>query len=473
MADADVLVVGAGPNGLSAAIAAARAGCRVLVLEAQSTAGGAARTEELTLPGFLHDFGSAVHPLAALSPFFRTLPLERFGLTWVEPEIPLAHPLPDGTAVVLTHSIADTAERLGIDGAGYARHMPACVEGFAWFAEELPHGRLPRNPVSVVRWAAASLLPASTIAHRWFISPGARALVAGLAAHSALPLERRGTGAIALGLAAAAHLVGWPFPRSGAQQITAALLACLRSLGGRVETNCAVRSLRDLPPARMVFWDLTPRQLLSILGDAIPISYQQALRRFRYGPGACKLDWALAGPIPWLASDCRRAGTVHLGGTFEEIARSEAEVWRGLLPRQPYVLLSQPSLFDSTRAPKGRHTAWAYCHVPNGCEASMADAIESQVERFAPGFCELILARRVHTAPQLEARDANLVGGDVSGGLHDLRQLLFRPTARLHSIPLGGHYLCSSSTPPGGGVHGMCGFLAAKRALGSKVTLRR
>ena len=473
MAEADVLVIGAGPNGLSAAIAAARAGCSVLVLEAQPTAGGAARTQQLTLPEFLHDFGSAVHPLAALSPFFRSLPLEQFGLTWVEPEIPLAHPLPDGTAAIMLRSMAETAERMGTDGASYARHMRAPVEGFAWLAEELPHGCLPHHPASVMRWAAASLLPSSTIAHRWFVSPGARALIAGLAAHSALPLNVRGTGAIALALAAAAHLVGWPFPRGGAQQITAALLACLRSLGGQVQTNCTVRSLADLPPARMVFWDLTPRQLLSILGDAIPGSYRRALARFRYGPGACKVDWALAGPIPWLASDCSRAGTVHLGGTFEEIARNEAEVWNGMLPRKPYVLLSQPSLFDPTRAPLGRHTAWAYCHVPNGCEASMADAIEAQVERFAPGFRELILARSVLTAPELEARDANLIGGDVSGGVHDLRQMLLRPTARLHSMPLAGHYICSSSTPPGGGVHGMCGYLAAKRALGSKVTLRR
>jgi phytoene dehydrogenase-like protein len=372
----------------------------------------------------------------------------------------------------MLRSMAETAERMGIDCASYARHMRAAVEGFGWLAEELPYGHLPRHPASVLRWAAASLLPSSTMANRWFVSSGARALIAGLAAHSALPPNARGTGAIALALAAAAHLVGWPFPRGGAQQITNALLACLRSLGGEVQTNCTVRSLADLPPARMVFWYLTPRQLSSILGDAIPGSYRRALAGFRYGPGACKVDWALTAPIPWLASDCRRAGTVHLGGTFEEIARSEAEVWSGMLPRQPYVLLSQPSLFDPTRAPLGRHTAWAYCHVPNGCETSMADAIEAQVERFAPGFRELILARSVFTAPELEAHDANLVGGDVSGGLHDLRQMLFRPTPRLHSIPLSGHYICSSSTPPGGGVHGMCGYLAAKRALGSKVTLR-
>ncbi len=431
MVEAEVLIVGAGPNGLSAAIAAARAGCGVLVLEAQPTAGGAARTEELTLPGFLHDFGSAVHPLAVLSPFFRTLPLEQFGLTWIEPEIPLAHPLPDGTAVVLRRSMAETAERMGGDGGSYWRHMGAAVEGFSWLAEELPHAHLPRHPASVVRWAAASLLPASTIAQRWFVSPGARALIAGLAAHSTLPLDRRGTGALALALAAAAHLVGWPFPRGGARQITAALTACLRSFGGEVRTNCTVRSLADLPPAKIVLWDLTPRQLLSILGDAIPCPYRRALARFRYGPGACKVDWALAGPIPWLAPDCRKAGTLHLGGTFEEIARSEAEVWNGMLPRKPYVLLSQPSLFDPTRAPLGRHTAWAYCHVPNGCEGSMADAMEAQVERFAPGFRELILARCVLTAPELEARDANLVGGDVSGGLHDLGR-------------------CSSVRPPAG-----------------------
>lgn len=472
MPNVDVLVVGAGPNGLSAAIAAARAGCSVLVLEAQSTAGGGARTESLTMPGFLHDFGSAVHPFAALSPFFRTLPLERFGLTWVQPDIPLAHPLPDKTAAVLLRSMDETAAGLGVDAASYARHMRAPLETLTWVTAVLPHARLPRHPASVVRWAAASLLPASTMARRWFESTNARALIAGLAAHSALPLDWRGTGALALVLASAAHLVGWPFPRGGAQQITSALLACLCEHGGEVQTECTIRSLADLPPAKMVFWDLTPRQLLSILGDAVPASYGRALARYRYGPGACKVDWALSDSIPWLAPGCRKAGTIHLGGSFEEIARSEAEVWRGTLPRQPYVLLSQPSLFDPTRAPLGRHTAWAYCHVPNGCAISMADAIETQVERFAPGFRELILARSVHTAPQLEACDANLVGGDVTGGLHNLKQLLFRPTVRWHSMPLAGHYICSSSTPPGGGVHGMCGYLAAKRALRSKVTLR-
>ena len=475
MPEADVLVVGAGPNGLSAAIAAARAGYRVLVLEAEPTAGGAARTEALTLPGFLHDFGSAVHPLAALSPFFRTLPLERYGLTWIQPEIPLAHPLADQTAAVLHRSLAETAAvistRAGGDGVSYARHMRAPMEAFAWLTGDLPHGRLPRHPASVVRWAAASLLPASTIARRWFGSPSTRALIAGVAAHSALPLDQRGTGALALALLAAAHLVGWPFPRGGAQQITAALLACLHTHGGQLQTDCPIHSLAELPPAKVVFWDLTPRQLLSVFGDALPASYRRALTRFRYGPGACKVDWALAEPIPWLAGECRRAGTLHLGGTFDEIARSEAEVWRGTLPHQPYVLLSQPSLFDATRAPEGRHTAWAYCHVPNGCDVSMVDAIEGQIERFAPGFRELILARSVHTARQLEARDANLVGGDVSGGLHNLKQLVFRPTARLYSMPLAGHYICSSSTPPGGGVHGMCGCLAARRAFGSKVKL--
>jgi phytoene dehydrogenase-like protein len=471
VAEADVLVVGSGPNGLSAAIAAARAGYKVLVLEAQSAPGGAARTVELTLPGFHHDLGSAVHPFAALSPFFRSLPLERFGLKWVHPEIPLAHPLPDGSSPILQQSIAETAEHLGGDAEAYARRMRTIVEGFASAVEDLPHGRLPRKPWALAVLGVCSLLPSSWMARRWFAGPSARALVAGLAAHSCLPLHKPGTGAIALALAAAGHLVGWPFPEGGAARITEALLACLRSLGGRLQADFTVRSLRDLPPARTVFWDLTPRQLLQIAGDALPRSYRRALSRYRYGPGVCKMDWALSGPIPWTAEACRKAGTVHLGGSFEEIAAGEAEVWQGKLPSRPYVLLSQPTLFDATRAPAGRHIAWAYCHVPNGCRVSMAEAIEQQVERFAPGFRQLILARHELTAPELEAHDANLVGGDIAGGATDIRQMILRPTARLYSVPLPGHYLCSSSTPPGPGVHGMCGYLAARFALGNRARL--
>ena len=470
MAEADVLVVGAGPNGLSAAVAAARAGYKVLVLEAQPTAGGAARTLELTLPGFQHDLGSAVHPFAVLSPFFRSLPLEKFGLKWVHPAIPIAHPLPDGTTSILCRSLDETAERLEDDAKAYKWRMRTTVEGFRSVVEELAHGRLPRHPWAMAVLGIGSLLPSSRIA-RWFTGQNARALIAGLAAHSCLPLDKPGTGLVALALAAAAHMVGWPFPEGGARKITDALVGCLQSMGGQVETNFTVRSLADLPPARFVFWDLTPRQLLAIAGDALPGAYRRKLSRYRYGPGVCKLDWALSDPVPWTSDACRQAGTLHLGGGFEEIAGSEMEVWRGRLPAQPYVILSQPTIFDATRAPSGRHIAWAYCHVPNGCRTSMANAIEQQVERFAPGFRRLILARHELTAPELETYNANLVGGDIAGGLTDIRQMIFRPTAHLYCLPLEGHYLCSSSTPPGPGVHGMCGYLATRVALGRGVKL--
>lgn len=472
MAQVDVVVVGSGPNGLSAALAAARAGCKVLVLEAQSTPGGAARTLELTIPGFQHDFGSAIHPFAAASPFFRSLPLEKFGLRWIQPAIPLAHPLADGSAVVLLRSITETAGGLGDDAGAYAAHMRRIVDGFKSLVGEVAYGRLPRHAVALVRFGLAALMSAEAIARSWFRSQRARALIAGLGAHSALPLGERGTGAAALALAAAAHEAGWPFPQGGAGQITRALIACLQSLGGEVHTGCAVHSLHDLPPASIVFWDVTPKQLLRIAGDALPPTYGRALARYRYGPGACKIDWALAEPIPWTAPECRQSGTVHLGGTWEEIAAAESAVWQAKLPALPYVLLAQPTVFDPTRAPAGQHVAWAYCHVPNGSEISMAAAIENQIERFAPGFRKTILARSVLTAVDLEVHDENLVGGDVSGGLHTIGQMLFRPTARLYSIPLAGHYLCSSSTPPGAGVHGMSGYLAARFALGGKVNLQ-
>jgi phytoene dehydrogenase-like protein len=466
----DAVVVGAGPNGLAAAIALAREGLAVLVVEAGPTVGGGARSAALTLPGFTHDVCSAVHPMALASPFLRTLPLAEHGLELVQPPAPLAHPLDDGTAAVLERSVETTGQSLGPDAEGYLRLMgPLTADADVLFDDLLGPLRWPRHPRAALRFGWQALRPARVLAERWFSAEPARALVAGLAAHSFLPLEHRPSAAIALMLGIAGHAVGWPVARGGSQRIADAMASYLRSLGGRIVTGRRIATLDELPTARAILLDVTPRQVIQIAGHRLPGGYLRRLGCYRYGPGAFKLDWALDGPIPWRAAACARAGTVHLGGKLEEVAASERTVWRGEHPERPFVLVAQPSLFDPTRAPPGRHTVWAYCHVPNSSTFDMADRIEAQVERFAPGFRDRILARHVLAPVDLQRHNANYIGGDINGGLQDLRQFFTRPVVRVvpYSTAIRGLYICSSSTPPGGGVHGMCGLFAARAALRS------
>ena len=463
----DAVIVGSGPNGLAAAITLAQQGLKVALLEAKDTVGGGMRTAELTLPGFKHDVCSAVHPFAVGSPFFRTLPLEKYGLEWIEPDAPLAHPLDEG-AVVLERSLEATCRGLGADAPTYRRLVEPFVKRWQDVTSEFlrPLLHLPRHPLLLARFGV-SALPPVTLLGRMFKGEAARALFGGLAAHSVLPLEAPGTSAFALLFAALGHAVGWPFPRGGAQSLADALTAHFCALGGEVHTGVCVRRLRDLPEARAVLFDLGPKQLLTIAGEKLPPGYRRALERFRYGAGVFKLDYALDGPVPWKDEVCLRAGTLHLGGTLEEIALSEREWAQGRLPTRPYVLVAQQSLFDPSRAPEGKHTLWAYCHVPNGSAVDMTGAIERQLERFAPGFGERVLARHAMNAPAVERYNPNYVGGDVNGGAADLMQLVKRPVLRPqpYKTPLRGVYLCSASTPPGGGVHGMCGYHAAKAAL--------
>lgn len=462
----DAVVVGAGPNGLAAAIVLARAGLSVLVLEAKETIGGGTRSAELTLPGFIHDVCSAVHPMALASPFLRTLPLAQFGLSWVHPSAPLAHPLDGGQAVLLSRSIDTTAQALGEDCRNYRRLIYPLV-AFWNDIEEIILGppRIPRHPIKALWFGSYAFRPASSLARSIFNGKLARALFAGLAAHSVLPLENRPSAAFGLLLAITAHSAGWPFARGGSQKIAEALASYLQSLGGKIEVNSPVESLDQLPSSRLILCDITPRQLVHIAGRHLPEGFRRKLQAFRYGPSVYKVDWALREPIPWTAQECHQAGTVHLGGTLGQIAISERAAWDGQPAPRPFVLLSQPSLFDPTRAPEGKHTAWAYCHVPYGSDFRMVERIEAQVERFAPGFRECILARSTLPPGKLEEHNSNLVGGSISGGVQDLRQAFLRPTYRCYGTPRKGLYICSSSTPPGPGVHGMCGFFAAQAAL--------
>jgi phytoene dehydrogenase-like protein len=464
----DAIVVGAGPNGLAAAIALARAGRSVLVLEAAPDVGGGVRSAALTLPGFVHDVCSAIHPLGAGSPFLRALPLAEHGLAWAYSPAPLAHPFDDGTAILLERSIAATAAGLGRDGAAYRRLVMPLVRGWEPLVEAiLAPLRLPRHPLALARFGMRAVWPARVLAERLFSGERARALFAGMAAHAIMPLEWPLTSAFGVVMLVLGHAVGWPFPEGGAQRLADALAGYLASLGGEIRTGSPVASLDQLPPARAVLFDLAPRQVRTIAGERLPASYARALDRYRHGPGVFKVDWALDGPIPWRAPECARAATLHLGGTLAEIADAEAAVWRGEHPERPFVLLSQPSLFDPSRAPAGKHTAWAYCHVPNGSAVDMTEQIEGQIERFAPGFRRRVLARSVMGPAAMERHNANYIGGDISGGVQDVRQLFTRPVARLdpYATPAPGIYICSSSTPPGGGVHGMCGYWAARSAL--------
>jgi phytoene dehydrogenase-like protein len=464
----DAVVVGSGPNGLAAAVALAREGHSVLVLEAAETPGGGARSAALTLPGFVHDVCSAVHPMALASPFFRTLSLADHGLEWVQPPAPAAHPLDDGTAAVQERSVTETARGLAEDARAYERLMgPLARDAEKLFDDLLGPFRLPRHPLAVARFGLSAVRSVQGLADGWYTGELARALLAGHGGHSILPLDQPPSAAAALMLATAGHAVGWPVPRGGAQRITDALVSCLRSLGGEVITGWRVESLHELPPARAVLLNLTPRQIVRVAGDRLPDRYKRRLERFRYGPGVFKVDWALAGPIPWRAPACARAGTVHLGGTLAEVAAAERSVWNGEHPERPFVLVTQPSLFDPTRAPPDRHTAWGYCHVPHGSSVNMTERIEAQVERFAPGFRDQILARHTRGPADLERDNANCIGGDITAGVMDFRQLFTRPVARLnpYTTPIPGLYICSASTPPGGGVHGMCGYFAARATL--------
>jgi phytoene dehydrogenase-like protein len=467
MSEFDALVVGAGPNGLAAAIVLARAGWRVLVREAMPAAGGGLRTEALTLPGYRHDVCSAVHPMAAGSPFFGALGLEKYGLAWVHAPTPLAHPLDDGRAAALERSLDATVAGLGEEGAVWRSVVGFSVAQAArLFDDALGPIRVPRHPLVMARFGLTGLRPAAAIARR-FRDPHARALFAGVAAHAILPLDFTATAAYGIMLAAAGHVHGWPVPRGGSQALADALAACLRALGGVIETDAPVASLGEAPAARVILLDVTPRQALALAGDRFPPRYRRALARYRYGPAAFKLDWALSEPVPWTAEACRRAMVVHVGGTYDEIAASERAAWDGRVAERPFVLFAQPSLFDPTRAPEHRHVGWAYCHVPHGCTTDMTERIEAQIERFAPGFRATILARSIRSPADLEAHNPNLIGGDIAGGAGDLPQLLFRPTLRWnpYATPARGIYLCSASTPPGAGVHGMCGYHAARSAL--------
>ncbi len=459
--------MGSGPNGLAAAVAMAQAGFATEVREARGIPGGACRTLPLTLPGFLHDFGSAVHPLGAGSPFFQTLALERHGLGWIHHPAPLAHPLDGGAAVTLERSLDDTVAELGPDGKAWRALVGPLVESWESLIPELlgPFVHVPRHPLQLARFGALAAMPARLLAATMFRTERARALFAGLAAHSFLSLDAPFSSAIALVLGAAAHAVGWPIPRGGSGSIMQALASVLVEVGGTLQVEAPVRSLSDFAPGAIVLFDTRPVQMLQLAGSRLPAGYARQLQSFRPGPAAFKIDYALSEPIPWKAAACRRAGTVHVGGTLGEITRSERTMLRGRVPERPYVLVAQPTLADPSRAPEGKHVAWVYCHIPYGSGEDATRQIEEQMERFAPGFRECVLHRTISGPAQLAAGDANLEGGDISGGAMDVVQLLMRPTLTAYRTPDPRLYLCSSSTPPGAGVHGMCGYHAARAAL--------
>ncbi|HEX6512936.1 MAG TPA: NAD(P)/FAD-dependent oxidoreductase [Chloroflexota bacterium] len=465
----DAVVVGSGPNGLAAAIVAAAAGLSVLVLEANDTIGGGARSAELTLPGFVHDVCSAVHPLAAAAPFFRTLPLQRHGLEWIQQPAAFSHPFDEGSAAVMERSVDATAARLGVDGRAYRMLWQPLVDDWQnFYRDALGPLHIPHRPLTFARFGLRGLLATTWLTRAMFRDPRSRAMFGGIAAHATLPLNEPPSAAFGFVLGVAGHAVGWPIPRGGSQAVSRALVSYLQSLGGQIQTNRRVESLDELPPSRVVFLDVTPRQVLRIMGDRLPPVYRGQLRHYRYGLGTFKMDWVLDAPIPWRAADCARAATVHLGGSLEEMTRAHVDAWAGKIPARPFVILAQPTLFDRSRVPDDtHHIVWGYAHLPNGSTADISDRIEAQVERFAPGFRDRIVARRCSTPADLERSNANLVGGDLNGGEANLAQLLTRPALRLdpYATPLGGVYICSSSTPPGGGVHGMSGYHAARSAL--------
>lgn len=464
----ECVVVGAGPNGLAAAIVLAQAGLSVLIVEAQQIVGGGCKSGALTLPGYIHDICSSIHPLAVGSPYFRKLPLEKYGLKWCHPLAPFAHPVDNGEAVIVERSIEETAAQLSQDERTYLRLLARPKPNWDAISEALlKPATFALHPLNLAKFGLPALLSAECFARHGFKGSKARGLFAGLAAHGAVPLNTPTSAAIGMVLGLAAHAVGWPAPEGGAQNLVNALAAYFENMGGEIVTGCTISSLDELPQARLILCDVTPRQLLQIAGSRLPAAYRQALAAYKYGPAVFKIDWALDAPILWQAQAVSRAGTVHLAGTLEEIITSEKAVWHGQHSPKPYVLLAQHTLFDPTRAPEGKHTAWAYCHVPNGSNEDMTDLIENQIERFAPGFKKLILKRSTMAARQLEEHNQNYVGGDINGGAVLPSQLFTRPVMRLlpYATPLEGLYICSSSTPPGPGVHGMCGYYAASAAL--------
>ncbi len=465
----DAVVVGSGPNGLAAAITLQRAGLSVLLLEAAATAGGGMRTAPLTLPGFLHDVCSAIHPMAAASPFFKSLPLREYGLEYIHPPVSVAHPFDDGPPAVMYPSLTETAAALGEDQQSYHKLFDPLIRDWEQIQPELlaPLLSLPRHPLALARFGIKALHPARSLAAKYFKTKEARGLWAGIAAHSMLPLSAVASSAPGLVLGAVGHLYGWPLVKGGSQRIADAMAAYFLSLGGKMQTHTLVRSLTDLPEAKAILFDTSPRQLVAICGDRLSRFYRWQISRFRYGMGVFKTDWALSSPIPFRDEACRKAGTVHLGGTFEDIALSEDLAWNGRHAGRPFVLVAQQSLFDENRAPQGCHTGWAYCHVPLSSRRDMTDAIEAQVERFAPGFKDTILTRHTYNTEEIQHYNANYVGGDISGGVMNMAQLFSRPALRgnPYRTSAKGIYICSASAPPGGGVHGMCGYHAARAAL--------
>lgn len=466
--DLDAVVVGSGPNGLAAAVALARAGASVLVIEGEEEIGGGTRSAELTLPGFRHDVCSAVHPMGILSPFFRQLPLDAHGLEWLCPPVSVAHPMSDGDAVLLTRSLERTVAGLGRDGAAYQRLVGPFLENpHALLADLMAPLRIPDRPVAMLRFGLRATFSANRLAKLCFRDARARALFAGCAGHSLLPLTYPLTAALGMIFTLTGHIENWPVAKGGSHAITKALASYLESLGGRIETGRRIEQLRELPEGRVVLFDTSPQQLANIAGDALPAGYRRRLGRYRYGPGVFKLDWALDGPIPWRDPACLEASTVHVGATLEEICASERDMYRGRHNERPFLILCQQSAFDPTRAPEGKHTGYAYCHVPHGSELDMSDAIEAQVERFAPGFRDRILARHTMNTAAFERYNPNYKGGAITGGVADAFQLWTRPVARLdpYTTPNPKLFICSAATPPGGGVHGQCGYWAAKSAL--------
>jgi phytoene dehydrogenase-like protein len=464
----DAIVVGSGPNGLAAAITLSRAGRSVLLIEAKDTVGGGMRSAPLTLPGFTHDVCSAVHPMAVASPFFASLDLGSHGVEWVHPPAPLAHPLDAGKAAVLERSLEATADSLGPDRTSYLRLMRPFVDGWHDLSTDLLGPlRIPANPVLFARFGLKALRSIEQLEKRVFRGAAARAMFSGIAAHSIMPTWKAGSAAYGLVLGAAGHAVGWPIVRGGSQNLARAMTECFAAAGGNLVTGNEVRSLDDLPASRSVLFDLTPRQVAKIAGSRLPDRYRRLLLNYPYGPGVFKMDWALSGPIPWESPSCARAATVHVGGTSDEVAEAENAVWRGVHPERPFIIVGQPSLFDPGLAPSGKHTAWAYCHVPNGSTEDMSGRIEAQIERYAPGFGDRILARHSVNTIDMEEYNANCVGGDIAGGRQGSFRSLARPLGRWrpYATPSRGLYLCSSSTPPGAGVHGMCGYHAARRAM--------